>query len=175
MVLQWFKTWCGCWRKQVQEEESHDPGHRHRHGHLSDEGLCRQVTVNQDGTTATHTVEGAAYFDFATYQFLFPFLRLREGMAFRLSGYEYLEQRAEVLPVKIVGRVKFTDARGAEHDAWQVDVMPAHRATLITFYVSEEPPFFYGWDYRLTRDGATAIKLTLRGWTPVVTERMPQS
>ncbi len=126
-----------------------------------------QVTVDEDGTTKTQTLEGAAnYFDFATYQFLLPFLDLRQGMRFRLLGYEYLEKRPEVLPVRVVGRTQVVDARGREHEVWRVDVMPEHRQTLISFYVSEEPPFFYGWDYRLTRDGSTAVKLTLRGWTP---------
>lgn len=127
-----------------------------------------QVTVNEDGTTGAHTLEGGGtYFDFATYPFLFPLLDLREGMAFRLSGYEYLEQRAEILPVRVVGRTRVADAHGREREVWRVDIMPAHRATLISFYVSRDPPFFYGWDYRLTRDGSTALKLTLRGWTRV--------
>lgn len=124
-----------------------------------------QVTVGEDGKAATHQLDTANYFDFATYQFLFPFLDLREGLAFRLRGYEYLEKEGEELPVKVVGRTHVADARGRRHEVWQVDVMPAHRATLITFYVSREPPFFYGWNYRVTRDGSTAIKLTLRGWT----------
>jgi hypothetical protein len=124
-----------------------------------------QVSVAEDGASTKQVLEGAAnYFDFATYQFLFPFLELREGMAFRLSGYEYLEKQAEVLPVRVVGRTNVADAHGADQAVWRVDVMPPHRATLISFYVSDEPPYFYGWDYRLTRDGSTALKLTLRGW-----------
>lgn len=130
--------------------------------------LLVQATVNEDGTAERHVLQAPAdYFDFATYQFLLPFIELREGMAFRLSGYEYLEKTPEVLPVRVVGRARVADAAGTMHDVWQVDIMPAHRATLITFYVSPEPPFFYGWDYRLTKDGSTALKLTLRGWTPV--------
>lgn len=126
-----------------------------------------QVTVDEDGKTGTHVLEGAAdYFDFATYAFLFPFLDLREGLGFRLSGYDYLDKAAEALAVRVVGRTTVRDAEGDEHDVWRVDVMPPHRATLITFYVSKAPPYFYGWDYRVTRDGATAIELRLRGWTP---------
>lgn len=125
-----------------------------------------QVTVQEDGTTEKHTLEASNFFDFATYQFLFPLLDLHEGMAFRLSGYEYIEKRAEILPVKVVGRTRVADAGGRMHNVWQVDIMPEHRATLITFYVSQEAPYFYGWDYRVVRDGSMAIQLRLRGWMP---------
>jgi hypothetical protein len=127
-----------------------------------------QVTVGEDGETTKNVLaSSASHFDFAAYPFLLPFLDLREGMGWRLSGYDYLEKKGEVLAVRVVGRTSLTDADGVEHDVWQVDVMPAHSATLISFYVSEKPPYFYGWDYRLTRDGSTALKLTLRGWTPM--------
>jgi hypothetical protein len=125
-----------------------------------------QVSVEEDGTTTREVVEGPAdYFDFATYPFLLPFLDLRPGLAFRLSGYDYLEKKPEILPVRVADRTTITDARGIEHEVWRVDVMPSHRATLITFYVAKEAPFFYGWDYRLTRDGSMAVQLTYRGWT----------
>jgi hypothetical protein len=129
-----------------------------------------QVTVSEDGETGQHVLEGpATYFDFASYPFLFPLLDLREGLAFRLGGYDYLDKSAEVLAVRVVARTSVSDASGGAHDVWRVDVMPPHRATLITFYVSREPPFFYGWDYRLARDGSTALKLTLRAWAPTST------
>jgi len=70
------------------------------------------------------------------------------------------------LAVRVIGRATFADADHLGHEVWRVDVLPTHRATLITFYVSPEPPYFYGWDDRLTRDGSSATKLTLRGWTP---------
>jgi hypothetical protein len=126
-----------------------------------------QVSVDEDGTTIATEIENdaAGLFDFATYQFLFPFLELREGDAFRLSGYEYIEKRAEILPVRVVGRTRVKDAFGRDNEVWQVDIMPEHRQTLISFYVTREPPYFYGWDYRLTRDGTMAIQLRLRGWT----------
>ncbi len=130
----------------------------------------QQVTVDEEGETARHVLDGAGtYFDFAAYPFLFPLLDLREGLALRLSGYDYLDKAPEVLAARVVGRTRIPDAAGVEHEAWRVDVMPPHRATLITFYVSPEPPFFYGWDYRLTRDGSTALRLRLRGWTPIST------
>lgn len=132
--------------------------------HARPDGVT-QTTVNDDGTTATKTLEGPAnYFDFATYQFLLPFLDLHEGMQFRLAGYEYIDKAEEILPVRVVGRTRISDAAGQAHDVWQVDVMPAHGLLLITFYVSRAPPYFFGWDYRLTRDGRSAMKLTFRGW-----------
>jgi len=31
--------------------------------------------------------------------------------------------------------------------------------------MASKPRYFYGWDYRLMRDGTMAIQLRLRGWT----------
>jgi hypothetical protein len=124
-----------------------------------------QVSVGDDGAAAKHVLDRhATYFDFATYPFLFPFLNLRPGLGLRLAGYDFLGKQEEILAVHVAGRTTVTDARGTTHDVWQVDVMPSHRATLISFYVTPTAPYFYGWDYRLVRDGSTAIKLTYRGW-----------
>lgn len=82
-----------------------------------------QVTVNEDGTTGTHVLDAANFFDFATYQFLFPFLELREGMTFRLSGYDYLGRQAEILPVKVMGKTRVADAGGQMHNVRRVDIM----------------------------------------------------
>lgn len=125
-----------------------------------------QTTVPDTGGATTTVVPRADLFDFASYQFLFPRLDLRAGLAVRLAGYEYLDKAEEVLAVHVVGRTQVRDAAGRSHQVWQVDVLPPHRAVLITFWVTAEPPYFYGWQYRLTRNGATAMRLTLRDWTP---------
>lgn len=131
-----------------------------------------QVSVGEDGSSAKQVLDGPAnYFDFATYQFLLALIDLRENDRYRLSGYDLLDKDAEVLAARVVGRVMVPDADGREHEVWRVDLMPAHRATLISFYVTGEPPYFYGWDYRVTRDGSTALKLTLKAWTTTSTER----
>jgi hypothetical protein len=126
-----------------------------------------QVTVDDSGTTSRHALgTDHPLFEFASYPFLFPWLELRAGNGMRLAGYDYLDKKEEILAVRVVGRVTIPDARGVGHEVWRVDVMPAHRATLISFFVAREPPYFYGWDYRLTRDGSSAVRLTLRGWLP---------
>jgi hypothetical protein len=134
-------------------------------------GRLVQASVGEDGATETRVLEPSAeYFDFASYPFLLPLLDLREGLALRLSGYDYLAKEPEVLALRVAGRTTISDARGAEHEVWQVDVMPPHRATLITFYVTKAPPYFYGWSYRVTRDGRTAVELTYRSWVPTSTK-----
>ncbi len=129
-----------------------------------------QVSVEDDGATETNVRDRSApTFDFATYPFLFPLLDLREGMKFRLAGYDHLAKEEEILPVHVARRVRVADAAGTGHDAWQVDVLAPHGAVLITFYVATEPPWFYGWQYRLTRDGSVALRMTLRDWIPTST------
>lgn len=126
-----------------------------------------QVSVRDDGSTDRKVLaDPGPRFDFATYPFLFPFLDLHEGLSFRLAGYDFVDEAEEILAVRVVGRTRITDATGGGREVWRVDVLPPHRATLITFWVTRQAPFFYGWEYRLTRDGTTALDMTYRGWLP---------
>lgn len=134
------------------------------------EGLL-QLSVDDDGSVATSRLDGTErYFDFATYPFLFPLMDLKPGRSFRLEGYDYLSRATEILAVRVVGQIDIRDAHGSEHRVWRVDVMPPHRATLISFYVTKSAPFFYGWDYRVTHDGSMALQLVYRGWASTDTQ-----
>ncbi|GAB4536923.1 MAG: hypothetical protein Tsb0010_16330 [Parvularculaceae bacterium] len=113
------------------------------------------VNVTSDGETETKTLESddAGTIDFATLQFWLPFIGLEEGMKFRVPYYQRQREQIGGLPVQVVGRAEIVDANGDKHDVWRVQTMSDTRASLIEFWISEDAPYFMGWDFRLTRDG----------------------
>lgn len=127
------------------------------------------------GSATTHRAEEpAGSFDFATFQFLFPFLGLEDGRRFRLVNIGQppdLEPRE--VAVLVAGKVLLEAGREDDPynvEAWDVQVMPSHGRALIHFYVLEEAPFFYGWEYRLA-DGRLVSMMQLYEWSPLTSRR----
>lgn len=119
------------------------------------DGGVTDVLVSSAGEAKTKNLkfDDAGTIDFATLQFWLPFIDLEEGMKFRVPYYRRQREQIGGLPIQVLGRAEIIDARGEAHDVWRVQTMSDTRASLIEFWISEEPPYFMGWDFRLTRDG----------------------
>lgn len=127
-------------------------------------GRVARIGIADDGTVTTdelaHEVDP---FDFATMQYLFPFIGLEEGKSFRLMNVGAagnLEPRD--VGVRVIGRTSIEDARGVAHDVWEVQLLTNTEGGLVSFYVTETAPFFHGWDFRRVADGRTLTSLRLR-------------
>lgn len=76
-----------------------------------------QVTVNEAGTTATHRLDmEPSFFEFAAYPLLFARLDLEQHSTLRLQSYDFFQKAAEVLAVKVVGRIRMVDATRQVHE-----------------------------------------------------------
>lgn len=136
-----------------------------RHG--ADETEQYRVDMTND-TVSPHRLEGEhPTFDFAAFPFLFPFLDLQEGRRFRLPN---VGQPPELVPgeiaVLVAGRIALATASGVDVDVWDVQVMPAHGRAIIHFYVTDEAPFFHGWDYRVA--GGMVATMRIFDWQPML-------
>jgi len=141
-----------------------------RHG--EDETEHYRIDLGGDTATPHHLEGGHPAFDFAAFQFLFPFLELEEGSAFRIPN---IGQPPDLLPrelaVRVAGKIDLETAQGEQVEVWDVQVVPAHRRSIIHFYVTQEAPFFYGWDYLIPSGNATTMRLY--DWQPMLARTPP--
>lgn len=100
--------------------------------------------------------------DFATLQFFLPFIDLEAGMQFRVPVYRYPLNELNGLPVHVVGRESIIDGNGDAREVWAVDVMSIGGGALTRFWISEEAPYFLGWDFRLARTGQRITQMHYR-------------
>jgi hypothetical protein len=123
-----------------------------------------QVHAAEDGTTSVHRTSIPPVTEFAALGFVLPGLGLRPGLTMRIPGFVPGADASDVMPFRVDGRVPFTDAAGADHEVWAVDLPTDDRGVLIRFFVDDAPPFFYGWTYRAVADGSVIMSFTLRRW-----------
>ncbi len=104
--------------------------------------------------------------DFATLQFWLPFIELEAGMRFRVPVYRYPLNELDGLPVYVSGREIVLDAHGEDHDVWNVQVMSIGGGALTEFWITEDAPYFLGWDYRLAATGQRVTRMRYQShWT----------
>jgi hypothetical protein len=121
--------------------------------------------TEETGTTETKTsVPKSAVFEFATFQFLFPFMELKEGRRFRLPTFERITHSYEDMPLLVGKQVQIKDPLGREHAVWPVYYLNPDAPVRVTWLVSPEAPYFYGWRYERTTDGKVFLEMTLRDW-----------
>jgi len=121
--------------------------------------------TEETGTTRTKTYDAkGAVFEFATFQFLFPFMDLKEGRGFRLPSFERITNTSEEMPLLVGKRTTRKDPSGKEHAVWPVYYLNPDAPMRITWLVSPEPPYFYAWRYEWVRDGKVYLEMSLRDW-----------
>lgn len=126
------------------------------------------IFTKDDGTTETKTLRPETdVFEFATFQFLLPFLDLKDGAKYRLPGFQRTSHRYQLIPVRIGGKTGIRDAHGKKHEVWEAQVISADRSTLITFYLTQKAPYFYGWKYERVSDRKILTSMTFREWYPL--------
>lgn len=113
-----------------------------------------KVDLAEDGTsTVRKWPTEKRYWDFSTFPFLLPRLPLQKGLSFRYQAYQY-QTGLDITPaVYVAGKIPFVDGNGVEHMVWDVWVTNPGEVIFCRFYISESPPYFLGWDYRLAKDG----------------------
>lgn len=126
-----------------------------------------RVQIAGDGEVATERVEMENDpFDFATMGYLFPFIGLEAGKRYRLRN---IGVRGDPAPrdvsVRVAGRTTVTGADGERHEVWEVQLLPFSRRNLVTFWVDDEAPYFYGWSFRNVESGRLFSELRYRGHT----------
>lgn len=125
----------------------------------------RQMTVKKKGTATLDTLAvKTPLFEFATLGFLFPFMDLEMGQKFRLKGYHFPSKSLNNMAVYVKGEVEIKDHWQKPHQAWAVEVLSGSKTTLVTYYVTKEAPYFYGWNYRRIEDGVSLFKMSYKGW-----------
>ncbi|MEP1097500.1 MAG: hypothetical protein ABJG78_20455 [Cyclobacteriaceae bacterium] len=128
-------------------------------------GKIRQLKVKNDGSASMDSLAvNTPVFEFASLGFQFPFMDLEEGKSFRLKGYHFPTNTVGNMSVKVIGKTLIRDVKGNTYEAWQVDVLPASRKSMVTYYVSKEAPYFYGWNYRLVENSKVLFKMDYVGW-----------
>lgn len=126
------------------------------------EGKIFRTLVNEDGTAKTETIEAedTGTIDFAALPFWLPFIDLKKGMKFRVPHYRGQLNELGGLPIYVKGRKKLKDAHGKNHKVWNVQVLSISGVAVTEFYISEEAPYFMGWDFRLTESGNPVSTMT---------------
>ena len=129
---------------------------------LSDKDMPKTEAIAIDG----------AIFDFGGLPFVFPFMDLKKGQGLRLKSYQQSgADGVQFLDVKVIGPTKIVDTHGKEHDVMEIQTLPPSRSTRVSFYVSDEVPYFYGYDYRKVEDGVSLFKMTYRGYVSTEIDR----
>ncbi len=126
----------------------------------------KRIILSDDSELSTEIIpiEGNIY-DFGGLPFVFPFMNLQNGQGIRLKAYQQSgADGVQLLDVKVIGPVTISDVDGNEHEVTEVQTLPPSRATLVSFYISDKAPYFYGWDYRRIDDGVSLFKMTYRGF-----------
>lgn len=122
---------------------------------LSDEEPSKTENINVDGPV----------FDFGGLPFVFPFIDVEPGDGFRVHAYQQSGVNGvQFLDVKVIGKTKITDVHGKKHHALEIQTLAPSRTTLVSFYVTDEAPYFYGYDYKSTESGISLFKMTYRGF-----------
>ena len=127
-----------------------------------------RLLLTKDGEATQEIIQtGRPVFDFGGLPFVLPFMDLKVGKGVRLNAYQQSgADGVQYLDVKAIGPTKITDTRGNQHQVIEVQTMAPSRTTLISFYISKQAPYFYGWDYKKVDDGSSLFKMVYRGFRP---------
>lgn len=134
---------------------------------VSSEAMKRTVFL-EDGSVKTEEIKiDSSVFDFGGLPFVLPFMDLKPGQGMRLNAYQQSGVGGiQLLDVKVIGPAEVTDTKGARHNVLEVQTAAPSRTSIISFYVSDKAPYFYGWDYRKVEDGTSLFKMIYRGYVP---------
>ena len=131
----------------------------------SSESLKRIIFSGDEQSQVENIDVDGSVFDFGGLPFVFPFLDLSSGDAFRLHAYQQSgADGVQFLDVRVIGETKITDVHGKEHAALEIQTLAPSRTTLVKFYVTDKAPFFYGYDYKSVESGVSLFKMTYRGY-----------
>jgi hypothetical protein len=98
--------------------------------------------------------EASPSFDFATMGYLFGLMNLEEGQTFRLANVGRPPSLEPLgVPVRVGGIVEIVDEDGVAHPAREVTLGGADLGSVITFWVTDEAPYFLGWRFVLSGNG----------------------
>ena len=125
-----------------------------------------ELTVMADGKTypEAHELNGVPVFDFASLGFILPFLELHEGQGLRLRNYNFSTVGSVAVYPHALRKIRLPSGR--EVNIRNVDVLVGGGVQMITYKISKDAPYFYGWEYRQIKDGATLFKMDYRGFVP---------
>ncbi len=87
-------------------------------------------------------------------------LPLKEGMKFRLQSFPSWIGPA----FHVAGRTVFEDTEGKPHEVWAVETNMGRSGWLGITYVTEEAPFFIGFEMRHVERGDVNIRWRLKGF-----------
>ena len=137
------------------------------------DGELRRLTLSTtgEGKLVSSDLDNEI-FDFGALGFVLPFLDVEIGQGFRLNTYlKSLGDSVYPFAIKVVGTRSIKDTSGADHVVLAMDALSPDRGAIITFYVSDAAPYFYGWDYRKVSDGSTLFRMDYRGFVDTTMER----
>lgn len=132
----------------------------------ADDTEVTRLLLNEGGEASQEVIPtGQPVFDFGGLPFVLPFMDLKAGQGMRLNAYQQSgADGVQYLDVKVLGPTLITDTKGQQHRVTEVQTMAPSRANLISFYVSKQAPYFYGWDYKNVEDGSSLFKMVYRGY-----------
>ncbi len=111
------------------------------------------TTIDKNGDVETRELLGDYnVFSYRYYpQMLAAMTNIKDGMKFRLPGYEFWENSVfEDAIVRVRGRIKIIDAHGKEHEAWKVSWVTGS-GFITDYYIGDEPPYYFGQEVRHIR------------------------
>ncbi len=123
-----------------------------------------ELTVKPDGQTypEVHDLDGEPVFDFGSLGFVLPFLDLQNREGIRLRTYNYSTVGSVSVYPHAPKDVQLPSGQTAR--VRDIDVLVSGGTQLITYRVSKEAPYFYGWDYRRVSDGVSLFRMDYRGF-----------
>ncbi len=127
-------------------------------------GEVNELTVKPDGQTypEVHDLDGEPVFDFASLGFVLPFLDLQDREGIRLRTYNYSSVGSVSVYPYALKDVQLPSGQTAR--VRDIDVLVSGGTQLITYRVSKEAPYFYGWNYRRVSDGVSLFRMDYRGF-----------
>lgn len=131
----------------------------------SDDTVKRVILSDEEPSKTENIEVDGPVFDFGGLPFVFPFIDVEPGDGFRLHAYQQSGANGvQFLDVKVIGKTKITDVHGKQHSALEIQTLAPSRTTLVSFYVTDKAPYFYGYDYKSVESGVSLFKMTYRGF-----------
>ena len=98
--------------------------------------------------------------DLSVWGFVLANLPLEDGMTFRLQAFRGFPGSA----FHVAGRAEFEDTQGRPHEVWAVETNMGRSGWLGITYVTEEAPFFMGFEMRHVERGDVNIRWRLKSF-----------
>lgn len=98
--------------------------------------------------------------ELAVWGFVLSALPLAQDMEFQLQSMPTWIGPA----FRVAGRTEFADTQGRQHPVWAVETNMGRAGWIGTTYVSDEAPFFFGFEMRHVETGDVNIRWRLKGF-----------